>query len=86
MAMSRRLFQETPGFDEDLIYGGVEDLLFGHHLSKLPATQVVFNRGMESWHIPHPPSPAHAEPAKSWEVVKAKWPEFYDKYVVQGMR
>jgi len=86
MAMARSLYHQTPGFDEDLIYGGVEDLLFGHHLSKLPETRVVFNKKMESWHIPHPPSIAHAEPGKSWAVVQRKWPEFYDRYVVQGLR
>jgi len=85
-AISRRLFFETAGFDEDLIFGGVEDLVFGYHISKLPATAVYFNRDMMSWHIPHPPSLAHAEPKRSWQVVKEKDPEFYHAYIVKGLR
>ena len=86
MAIPRALFFETAGFDEDLIYGGVEDLLFGYHLSKVPGTAVVFNDHMQSRHIPHPPSGAHANPRKSWDVVQLKWPEFYDDYIVKGLR
>ena len=86
MAISRRVFFDTPGFDEDLIYGGVEDLLFGYHLSGLDGISVFFNRDMEVRHVPHPPSPAHAEPAKSWDIVKIKWPEFYRDYIERGIR
>ena len=86
MAMSRALYMETPGFDEDLIYGGVEDLLFGYHLSKVRGTAVLFNSSMESWHIPHPPGGAHADPQKSWEVVRKKWPEFFQQYITLGLR
>jgi glycosyltransferase involved in cell wall biosynthesis len=86
VAIARALFFETPGFDEDLIYGGVEDLLFGFHLGKLPDTAIVFNDHMQSRHIPHPPSGAHANPRKSWEVVQLKWPEFYEDYIVKGLR
>jgi glycosyltransferase involved in cell wall biosynthesis len=86
MAISSQLYFETPGFDEDLIYGGVEDLLFGYHLSKLPGTRIMFNKGMESWHIPHPIGAAHADSRKSWHVVKQKWPEFYEDYIVKGLR
>ena len=86
MAIAREMFQHTPGFDEDLIYGGVEDLLFGYQYGKLPGAAVYFNKKMEAWHIPHPPSPAHADPAKSWNVVRVKHPEFYDAYFVKGLR
>jgi glycosyltransferase involved in cell wall biosynthesis len=86
VALSRSLFFETAGFDEDLIYGGVEDLLFGYHLSKLPGTSILFNRNMQARHIPHPPGGAHADAGKSWEVVRDKWPEFYNDYIVQGLR
>ncbi len=86
MAIVKNIFQRTPGFDEDLIYGGGEDLLFGHNYGKLPGASVYFNRQMESWHIPHPPSPAHASPQKSWEIVKDKHPEFYEAYIVKGLR
>jgi glycosyltransferase involved in cell wall biosynthesis len=86
MAISKSLFMETEGFDEDLIYGGVEDLLFGYHISLLSTVTVFFNKEMESWHIPHPPSLAHANPQKSWDVVKIKYPDFYDQYIVRGLR
>jgi glycosyltransferase involved in cell wall biosynthesis len=86
MAISRALFLETPGFDEDLIYGGVEDLLFGYHVGQLPNTAIHFSREMLTWHIPHPPSLAHANPRASWDVVKVKYPEFYDAYIVRGLR
>src|SRR5262249_1163146 len=81
-AISRSLFFETPGFDEDLVYGGVEDLLFGYHIGQLPRTGIYFNREMTSWHIPHPPSIAHADPQASWKIVKEKDPEFYDAYII----
>ena len=86
MAISRNLYFETPGFDEDLIYGGVEDLLLGYHLSKLPAVSVMFNDQTQSWHIPHPPGGAHADPQKSWQIVQHKWPEFYQHYIEIGLR
>lgn len=86
MAMTRALFAETLGFDEDLIYGGVEYLLFGYHVGKLPDTGIVFLPEMEGRHIPHPPSPAHANPQATWDVVKRKWPEFHEDYVVKGQR
>jgi len=86
LAIPKSLFLETNGFDEDLIYGGVEDLLFGYHLSHLPRVGVFFNKEMAVWHIPHPPSPAHANPQKSWEIVKQKYPEFYEDYIVKGLR
>jgi glycosyltransferase involved in cell wall biosynthesis len=86
MVIPKDLFMETNGFDEELIYGGVEDLLFGYHLSLLPMTSIYFNNKMQSRHIPHPPSLAHARPDKSWEVVKRKYPDFYDQYIKKGLR
>ena len=86
LAINRQLFFETGGFDEDVIYGGVEDLLFGYHISKLRGTGVYFNRDMMSWHIPHPPAHAHVDPGRSWQVVKEKDPEFYDAYITKGLR
>lgn len=86
LAIARRLFVESGGFDEDLTYGEVEDIHFGYQLSRLRRTEIYFNRGMECRHVPHPPSLAHADPEKSWDIVKAKYPEFYDQYIVQGLR
>jgi Glycosyl transferase family 2 len=86
LAIARNLFDETPGFDEDLIYGGVEDLLFGYHVSQIPGTSVVFNREMDVHHIPHPPGGAHLNVRHTWEIVKRKWPEFHTDYVENGSR
>ncbi len=85
-AISRSLFMESGGFDEDIIHGGVEDLAFGYDIGTLPETGIVFNTKMQVEHIPHPPGTAHADPQKSWQVVKLKCPEFYDQYIVRGLR
>ncbi len=84
--ISRRLFMESGGFDEDIIHGGVEDLAFGYHVGTLPETGIVFNTEMQVKHIPHPPGTAHADPQASWQVVKLKCPEFYDQYIARGLR
>jgi hypothetical protein len=86
MALGRALFFEADGFDEALIYSGVEDLIFGYRLGQLPRTAMYFNRDMLATHLPHPPSPAHGSPAASWAVIKLKYPEFYDAYIVKGLR
>jgi glycosyltransferase involved in cell wall biosynthesis len=86
MAIAKDLFLETSGFDEDLIYGGVEDLLFGYQLGQLPRTSIRFDRQMLANHLPHPPSPAHANVAASWEIVKVKYPDFHRRYIVDGLR
>ena len=86
LAISRDLFVESGGFDEDLTFGEVEDIQFGYQIGRLRRTAMYFNREMECRHIPHPPSLAHADPEKSWNIVKTKYPEFYDQYIVQGLR
>jgi glycosyltransferase involved in cell wall biosynthesis len=86
MAIAKPLFAEAGGFDEDLIHGGVEDLLFGYQLGQLPKTAIRFDTRMAAWHLPHPPSPAHANVSASWGVVKEKHPSFYDQYIVKGLR
>ena len=86
MAIAKNVFRRTPGFDESLIFGGVEDLLFGYLYGQLPDAAVFFNRKMECWHIPHAPSLAHADPARSWEIVRQKYPDFYQHYIVEGLR
>jgi glycosyltransferase involved in cell wall biosynthesis len=87
LAISRALFDESPGFDEDLVYGGAEDILFGYQIGRLPGTGVLFNRGMEARHIPHPPS-IHRQlnPDLSWEIVREKYPDFHRAYVIEGRR
>jgi GT2 family glycosyltransferase len=86
MAISRELYDKSPGFDEDLIYGGVEDLLYGYHLGQISNTQIMFNQEMLSWHLQTPPSGAHSNPGKTWDIVKMKWPEFYEEYITKGIR
>jgi glycosyltransferase involved in cell wall biosynthesis len=86
MAIAKDLFFETEGFDEDLIHGGVEDLLFGYQLGLLPRTSIRFDRQMLGTHLPHPPSLAHANVAASWEIVRAKYPDFHRRYIVDGLR
>jgi glycosyltransferase involved in cell wall biosynthesis len=85
MAISKALFSETPGFDEDLIYGRADDLLFGYHVSRRPRTAVCFDREIYGRHIPHPML-GQANVQASWEVIKFKFPEFYDLYYVRGLR
>ncbi len=85
-AISQALFRETQGFDEALVYSGMEDLVFGYQLSQMPRTAMYFNRAMLAWHLPHPPSLSHASPSASWALVKIRYPEFYDAYIVKGLR
>jgi len=86
IVIARDLFTETPGFDEDLIYSGVEDILFGYHLSLLPGTAVIFNREIEAQHLPYPARAADFDVDRAWEIVKLKWPEFYADYWENGSR
>ena len=78
MAISRELFFKTTGFDEDLIYGGVEDILFGYLASKINKVYVIYSLGMSVRHIPHPVGLAHQNYDLTWEVVSYKYPEFYE--------
>ena len=86
MAMSRTLFEEVGGFDEDLIYGEVEDTLMGYLIGQKHDTKIVYSTKMSANHIPHPTDLAHRKPEKSWSIVAKKYPEFYQKFVIEGMR
>ncbi|WP_454021047.1 glycosyltransferase family 2 protein [Azospirillum sp. Marseille-Q6669] len=85
-AIARALFLESGGFDEDLIYGGWEDIEFGHRVGTRPGTAMVYNTGMECRHIPHPPSPRLSATDLSKEICRIKHPDFYELYFVKGMR
>ncbi len=78
MAIHRDLFFEVGGFDEDLIYGGIEDILFGYLASKINKVYVIYSLGMSVRHIPHPVGLAHQNYDLTWEVVSYKYPEFYE--------
>jgi len=86
MAIHRDLFFEVGGFDEDLIYGDAEDILFGHLLGQLSGTTVVYSTGMTVYHIPHPPGLAHRDTSPSWDIISFKYPEFYKTYILEGYR
>lgn len=86
MAIDRTLFFNSGGFDEDLIYGGVEDIYFGYQLSKNPDLSIVFSSKVRVHHIPHPVGLAHAEPQLSYRVAAFKAPDFYKVYIVDGAR
>lgn len=85
-AVSRQLFDAAGGFDEDLIYGGVEDICFGYQIGCVPGSAMNFNPSMEGWHLPHPPSVAHANTERSWEIARRKHPDFYDAYYARSIR
>ena len=86
MAIHRDLFAEVGGFDEDLIYGEVEDTLFGYLVGQLPSTHMVYSLGLTVTHIPHAVGLAHKKPTTSWDVVAYKYPEAYKKIVIEGMK
>ena len=86
MAIHRDLFMEVGGFDDDLIYGEVEDTLFGYQLSQRPDTKIVFSTHLSVRHIPHPPGLAHREPDASWAVCARKYPEAFRQIVIEGVR
>lgn len=86
MAIDRKLFFDVGGFDEDLIYGEVEDTYFGYVLSKNPDLSIVFSTKMVVRHIPHPVGLAHGEPSLSYSVSAFKSPDFFKTYVLDGKR
>lgn len=86
LAVPRRLFEAAGGFDEDIIYGGVEDMCFGHQMSCVPGAAIFFNRAMKGRHLPHPPSGSHADQMRSWAIVKEKHPVFFEEFQEKGIR
>lgn len=86
MTIHRDLFAEVGGFDDDLIYGEVEDTLFGYQLSKRPDTKIVFSTKLSVRHIPHPVGLAHKATDASWAVCARKYPEMFHRYIIEGVR
>lgn len=86
MAISRALFLESPGFDEDLIYGELEDTLFGWQIGRLPGTEILFSTTLAATHVPHPPGPAHADGERTRAIIQRKWPDFHRDVIELGFR
>jgi len=86
MAIHRNLFFEVGGFDEDLIYGDAEDILFGYLIGKQQGTSVIYSKGMTVRHIPHPMGLAHRDLSPSWDIISTKYEEFYKTFFLKGNR
>jgi hypothetical protein len=86
MAISSETFFRVGGFDEDMIYGEVEDTYFGHLLSLENDLSIVFSSKVTVRHIPHPVGLAHRNPAETFRVAAFKSPSFYQTYVLDGKR
>lgn len=86
MAISREIFFRVGGFDEDMIYGEVEDTYFGFMLSLESDLSIVFSTNVVVRHIPHPVGLAHRNPAETFRVAAFKNPDFYLSYVLNGKR
>ena len=86
MAISSDIFFRVGGFDEDMIYGEVEDTYFGFMLSLENDLSIVFSTKVMVRHIPHPIGLAHRNPAETFRVAAFKSPEFYRSYVENGKR
>ncbi len=85
-ALDKSLYWQAGGNDEDLVHGGVEDILFGYLLSLVPDTHVVYNRDMEGFHLPHPKTWRGADAMANWELVRIKYPNLYEDYITRGVR
>lgn len=86
MFIDRNVFFQVGGFDEDLIYGEVEDTYFGFQLSKEVGLSIVFSTKWRVRHLPHPTGLAHGRPDLSFKVAAFKSPEFYKRYALDGER
>ncbi|SMH41567.1 glycosyltransferase family 2 protein [Azospirillum agricola] len=86
MAVSQELFMEVGGFDEDLVYGELEDTLFGYQVGLRSGTAVFFNTDMRAVHVPHPPGLAHANGAMTREIIRRKWPAFHADFIERATR
>jgi cellulose synthase/poly-beta-1,6-N-acetylglucosamine synthase-like glycosyltransferase len=85
--ISRELFLKTGGFDEDLIYGGVEDIYFGHTIAKnFTQARIVFSHKYTVNHVPHESSSAHLESHKSESMSCFKDTEFYKAIYLEEER
>lgn len=86
MAIDRNIFFNSGGFDEDLIYGGVEDVYYGYKLSKNYRNSIVFSTNLYVHHIPHPVGGAHSRTDLSLSILKVKDPLFFEKYIINNER
>lgn len=86
MVIDRNIFFNIGGFDEDLIYGEVEDTYFGYQLSQYANLSIVFSTKLWVKHVPHPVGLAHQSPSLSYSVAASKCPEFFWDYVINNQR
>ena len=86
MAIDRNIFFESGGFDEDLIYGGVEDVYYGSKLSENENLGVVYSTKMRVKHVPHKISFAHNQVNKSLTLTALKNPRFYYNFFLNNER
>ena len=86
MAIHRSLFFDLGGFDEDLVYGEVEDTLFGYLCGQRDDTAIVFSTESRCRHQPHPVGDAHGKPKNSYYVAASKQPEFFKEFVLDNQR
>ena len=85
-ALYKSLYWMAGGNDQDMVHGGVEDTLFGYLVSLVQGTSVVYNREMESYHLPHPKTWGEIDESANWEIVQIKYPIFYHDFKVIGNR
>ena len=86
-AISRELFLKSGGFDEDIIYGGVEDIYFGHTIEKkFKEAKIIFSKKYKVNHVPHKSSAAHLETYKSESMSCFKDTEFYNAIYLKEER
>ena len=86
MAIDRNIFFKSGGFDEDLIYGGIEDTCYGSKLSEDENIGVVYSTKMRVKHIPHKISFAHNQVNKTLTLTALKNPRFYYNFFLNNER
>jgi glycosyltransferase involved in cell wall biosynthesis len=86
MAIDRNIFFESGGFDEDLIYGGVEDVYYGSKLGEMENLGVVYSTMMRVKHVPHKISYAHHDELKTLKLTALKKPKFYYDFFLNNER
>ena len=79
LTISTDKFFEVGGYDEDLIYGGVEDAILGFEIGERFSsnTDVVYSSNIVVKHIPHQTSSAHLNISMSTAIATFRNPNFF---------